>query len=69
MKTITLEVGRLLCIPLREFLELCKFKGMNISFHESSGILERAFTIKGEDSDMVKLKRVLDSWMREVNEC
>ena len=67
MRTIKIEVGRLLCGEVRDFLNKCKFKGMNIEFNESSGFIERDFIIRGADNDIALVKRSLDSWIKSLD--
>tara|TARA_R110002020_G_scaffold415270_1_gene624641 strand:+ start:96 stop:302 length:207 start_codon:yes stop_codon:yes gene_type:complete len=67
MKTIEIEVGRLLCGKVRDFLNNCKFKGMNIEFNESSGFIERDFTIRGADNDIALVKSSLDNWVNSLD--
>jgi len=59
---ITIEVGILLCSQVRNFLNECKFNGMNIEFIEGSGWVSRDFHIKGDANDIIKIKKSLDSW-------
>ena len=59
--------GILLCGEIRDFLKECNFKGMNISFIESSGWIERTFHIKGESSDIKKVMGLLNKWGKENN--
>ena len=67
MRTIEIEVGRLLCGKVRDFLNKCKFKGMNIEFNESSGFIERDFTIRGDDNDIALVKSSLDNWVNSLD--
>lgn len=67
MRTIEIEVGRLLCGKVRDFLNKCKFKGMDIQFNESSGFIERDFTIRGADNDIALVKASLDNWVNSLD--
>lgn len=67
MRTIEIEVGRLLCGKVRDFLNKCKFKGMDIQFNESSGFIERDFTIRGADNDIAIVKSSLDNWLDSLD--
>jgi len=62
MCTIELTAGRMLCGKIRNFLNRCKFEGMNIEFIESSGWITRDFVIKGDAADMNTIKGSLDIW-------
>ena len=66
MRTIEVEVGRLLCGRVRDFLNRCKFKGIDIQFNESSGFIERDFTIRGADNDIALVKSSLDNWFNSL---
>jgi hypothetical protein len=67
MRTIEIEVGRLLCGRVRDFLNKCKFQGMDIQFNESSGFIERDFTIRGTDNDIALVKSSLDNWVNSLD--
>lgn len=62
MATLTYTVGRLVCSKFRNFLDQCKFKGMDIEYIESSGWIERDFMIKGSDQDVLIIKSSLDEF-------
>jgi len=55
---ITIEVGILLCSQVRNFLNKCKFDGMDINFIESSGFISKEFYIKGKEIDILKIKNL-----------
>jgi len=55
----TIEAGRLVCGRIRDFLNGCKFQGMEINFIESTGFLFRVFTIKGSKKDIFKIMDLL----------
>lgn len=67
MRTIEIKVGRLLCGKVRGFLNKCKFIGMDIQFNESSGFIERDFTIRGADDDIARIKSSLDNWTNSLD--
>lgn len=67
MRTIEIKVGRLLCGKVRDFLNKCKFKGMNIEFNESSGFIERDFTMRGTDNDIALIESSLDNWINSLD--
>jgi hypothetical protein len=67
MRTIEIEVGRLLCGKVRDFLNKCKFQGMDIQFNESGGFIERDFTIRGADNDIALVKSSLDNWVNSLD--
>lgn len=59
MNRIELEVGIFLCRRLRDYLNKCKLKGMQIEYFEGRGWLERDFVILGKDSDIEAIDRDL----------
>ena len=68
MKTITFTAGRLVCRHVRYFLEKCQFKGMDVTYMESSGWIEREFTIKGPDNDINHISQALSAYAKQLNE-
>jgi len=62
MAYYTFEAGRLLCGQIRNFLESQKFTGRDIDFIESTGFFTRKFTVKGNDKDVLVIKKALDLW-------
>jgi hypothetical protein len=64
MKMIEYEVGRILCGEMRDYLNKCKFKGMDIEFNEGSGFLARTFIIRGEPNDLAVVKDFIDAWYK-----
>ena len=50
--TFHIQVGRLLCGRFRDMLEDEIFNGRKIRYRESSGLIERTFTVKGEYDDL-----------------
>ena len=61
MDHIEFECGRLLCAGLREYLNRCKFLGMDISYMEGPGFLSRTFIIKGDRVDIAKVRAHLEA--------
>ncbi len=59
---ITFTVGRLLCGTIRQFLSECKFKGADIEWMESGGLIEHQFIVKGEDSAVRKIANAIKSY-------
>ena len=57
-----MEVGRLRCQEVRDFLNECKFKGMDIEYYEGGGIVSHDFLIKGSCIDVFKLHKILKSY-------
>lgn len=66
MTRIELEVGILLCGRLRDYLNKCKFKGMQIEYFEGRGWLERDFVIRGKDSDIEIIDRDIKHWISSM---
>jgi len=65
MACLTFTAGRLACGQVRDFLDSCKFKGMSIDYIESRGWVQRDFTIKGSDKDILTVHASLKSWSEE----
>jgi hypothetical protein len=65
MATFTFTAGRFLHGKVREFLNHCKFKGMDIDYLESSGFIERDFTIKGSDEDVAYIRASIGWWIKD----
>lgn len=63
--SMKMEIGRLLCGQVRDFLNSCKFNGMDIDYIEGSGILSKTFTVKGNAHDMVIVHRSLVEWSKK----
>lgn len=63
MTRIELQAGILLCGRLRDYLNKCKFKGMQIEYFEGSGWFKRDFVIRGKDSDIEIIDRDLKHWI------
>ncbi len=68
MGSVNLTVGRMLCGQVRDFLESCKFKGMDIEYLESSGWLERDFTVKGSNDDIIAVHQSFKDWMKRLDD-
>jgi hypothetical protein len=65
--TLKFTAGLLLYRPVRDFLRECEFKGMGIKWIESSGWIERDFTIKGSPDALMTVKLALDKWANDNN--
>jgi len=59
------EAGVLLCGQIRDFLEECRFKGMDIQWREGKGWFERTWVIKGNDEHVRQVVRALHKWSIE----
>jgi len=68
MANITFTAGRMLCGQVRDFLNQCKFKGMDIEFIESSGWITRDFTIKGSNKDVLTIHASLKNFADSLEE-
>ena len=51
-KSFSFTVGRLLCGRFRDMLNAEKFSGRDIEWMESSGWIDRTFTVRGVGSDI-----------------
>lgn len=65
MTRMKVTVGRLLCRQVRDFLKEARLVGWDIDYVESSGLIERDFTIIGPSSDLRFVKSALDNWADE----
>ena len=68
MASINITVGRMLCGQVRNFLNKCKFQGMDIEYLESSGWVQRDFTIKGPVNDVTTVQKSLEAWIDKLDE-
>lgn len=66
MKTIEFWPARLLCRSVRDFLKECQFKGMDITFIEGSGWIERKFIIRGSKSHVNLVGKWLVDWSKSL---
>jgi len=66
MGRIKIGVGKLHCGKLRNFLNECKFDGLDIDFIESKGFLSNDFLIKGDDEDMQKVYDSIEDFRDKV---
>jgi hypothetical protein len=60
--TIEFETGILLCGKVRDFLERCKFEGMNIEWREGRGWISRDWIVKGNPADIQIINASLQQW-------
>ena len=67
MASMTFTAGRMLCGKVRDFLDQCKFKGMDIDYIESSGWIQREFTIKGSNDDVRTIHASLKNWSDRID--
>jgi len=67
MANMTFTAGRMLCGKIRYFLDQCKFKEMDIDYIESDGWVERTFTIKGSNKDVLTVQASLKSWADDLD--
>ena len=65
MEYITFTAGRLLCGKIRSFLDQEIFKGRQIEYIESKGLLEREFTVMGSCEDIVYINACLYVWAKK----
>jgi hypothetical protein len=65
-----MEVGRLFWNPVRDYLKQQQFRGVKVTWMESSGWIERVFTINGPEFVARDLQRWAASFQAdgEVNE-
>ncbi len=66
--TITVTVGRLLCRQFRDRLYEQKFRGLNINWRESFGLLESRFIIVGHLMEVIKVTSELENWKRRLSD-
>jgi len=65
MNNVELTAGRLLCRPIREYLNRAQFLGTPIEYIEGGGLFEHTFTIKGPDDAVRRIVADIKSWMVE----
>lgn len=65
---ITMEVGRIYWKPLRDYLKAEQFRGINLTWMESSGWIVHTFYIKGLDRDVQPLRDTLHRWAETVDQ-
>ena len=66
MGKLELEVGRFHCKKFRNFLNKCKFEGLDIDYYEGSGFASHEFIIKGNDNDIQKIYIAAKEYAGEV---
>jgi hypothetical protein len=57
--TAQVEVGRLLCGQIRDYLAAERFRGARIEWIEGSGFVSRVFTIMGDAAAVVAIYKRL----------
>ena len=67
MMIYEIMVGRLLCRHVRDYLKERQFVGDRIEWMESSGWLERNFTIKDDDAAVKRIERHFQLWSAQIN--
>jgi hypothetical protein len=60
MTSLRFNVGRFLCGTVRDYLNSERFMGRSIEFIESSGFLERTFTVRGKQEDVERVMLWMD---------
>ena len=63
MKTVEICAGILIRSGIRDFLDDCIFREMDIQYRETKGWIDSLFTIKGADSDVDKVMRTLSNYL------
>ena len=58
-------VGIMFCGKIREFLESCRFKGMDIEWREGRGWIEREWIIRGASDDVLATNRTIIQWIKD----
>ena len=59
MRYFTFTAGRLRWNTIRNFLDGCKFKEMDICYMETNGFLSHDFIVKGSDDDILIVQNTL----------
>ncbi len=57
--TIEIEVGLFVRGTIRDFLDQCRFRGMDVRYYEDKGILDSTFEIRGNPDDVHRVTRML----------
>lgn len=68
MKSFTIIVGLLHFSKVRDYLNQCKFIGRNIDWIESSGWIDRTFTIRGTSPDIDIVLKEFQHWVFTTSE-
>jgi hypothetical protein len=63
MSHINIDVGIFFCSTMRNFLDKCKFYGLNISYIESSGWIYRRFEVKDEEDHINWVNQQIQDWI------
>jgi len=56
LPTFQVDVGRLLCGSVREYLEMEKWKCVDVRWREGKGLISRTFLIAAPAKDLDKIK-------------
>lgn len=62
----TFTAGRLLCRHIRDALAEAQIIYPSIQWHESNGLLERRFTVAGNQQELVAIQTALARWFDEI---
>ena len=54
--TFQVDVGRLLCGTVREYLQMEKWKGVDVRWREGKGVFSRIFIVAAPQEDLEVLK-------------
>jgi hypothetical protein len=65
--TLRFTVGRLLCGPVRDYLKSQEFIDPEVKFLESSGWIERQFTVRGPLTRLTKIRDAINLWSAELD--
>lgn len=60
--------GILLCGQVRDFLEECKFKGLDIEWREGKGLIERRWIVKGNPVHVREVADQIMKWFSIIND-
>ena len=65
--TISFTAGRLLCSQVRDHLKKRQFIDQGITWIESTGWLEREFTVKGDEATLKDILCCLEKWQSDMD--
>jgi len=65
--TLEFTVGRLLCRPVREYLERRKFMGWDIDWLEGRGLVQRDWIVRGPCAAVDAVRRDLEHYFSELD--
>jgi len=64
----TFVVGRLYFSTLRDYLSRQIFLGKKFMVQESSGFIQKTFTIKGDVNDVNEVYKAVTEWIKKLEE-